>query len=198
MGAAQRFADDPVADTQLAQVLGGQAQGLGGLAHLVGVLPQDAGTAFGRDHRVDGVFEHGDPVGGGQRHGPARSALANYDADQRHAQVQACLGRAGDGLGLAAFLGPFARIGAGGVHQGDDRQAETVGQAHQADRLAVALGPGHAEIVGDARPGVMALFMADHHDGSVVQPGQPAQDGVIVGKVAIPGKRRVLGEECPM
>ena len=45
----------------------------------------------------------------------------------------------------------IVQIGAGGVDQSNDRQAEPVGEAHQALRLAVALGPGHAEIVDDAR-----------------------------------------------
>src|SRR5690606_27057720 len=64
-----------------------------------------------------------------------------------------------DRLRLAARLGIDAGIGARRVDQGQDREAEPVGQLHQADRLAVALRPRHAEIMphplhnlGMARP----------------------------------------------
>ena len=46
----------------------------------------------------------------------------------------------------------------------DDGQAELVGQAHQAQRLAVALGMGEAEVVLDVLLGVVALLVADDHD----------------------------------
>ena len=40
------FRDDAVGDAELEQVLRGQAQRLGGLAHLLGILPQDRRAAF--------------------------------------------------------------------------------------------------------------------------------------------------------
>ncbi len=92
----------------------------------------------------------------------ARHALADDRGDQRHAERKAFLGRAGDRLGLAALLGLDAGKGAGRVDQGDHRQAETVGQVHQPDRLAIAFGPGHAEIVLEAAGGVVAFLLADH------------------------------------
>jgi hypothetical protein len=57
---------------------------------------------------------------------------------------------------------PLPGIGAGRVDQRDHRQAEPVGQVHQAHRLAVALGPGHAEIPFDPGCRVVALLVADH------------------------------------
>ena len=73
------------------------------------------------------------------------------------AERQLHFGRAGDRLGLTALLRLDSRIGAGGVDEGQDRQFEAVGEFHQAYRLAVALGPRHAEIVPDSRP-VVAPF----------------------------------------
>ena len=117
--------DDAVDDAEGEQVLGGQAQSLGGLLHLLGVLPEDRGAALGRDHRVDRMLEHGDAVGGGEGDGAAGAALADDDGDERHADLQALLGRAGDRLGLAALLGALAGVGAGGVDEGDDRHARS-------------------------------------------------------------------------
>ena len=107
----------------------------------------------------------------------------------RHADLQALLGGAGDRLGLAALLGALAGVGAGGVDEGDDRQAEAVGEVHQPDRLAVALGAGHAEVARDARAGVVALLVADHHHGAVVEAGEAAHHRVVVGEVAVAGER---------
>ena len=93
--------------------------------------------------------------------------------------------RAGDGLALAALLGADAGIGAGGVDEGDHRQAELVGQVHQPHRLAVALRPGGAEIVLDAGGGVVALLVADHHHRRAAKPAQPADDGLVVAEFAV-------------
>ena len=112
-----------------------------------------------------------------------------------HADLQALLGRAGDRLGLAALLGALAGVGAGGVDEGDDRHREAVGEVHQPDRLAVALGAGHAEVAGDARAGVVALLVADDDDGAVVEAGEAAHDRVVVGEVAVAGERGPLGEQ---
>ena len=109
--------------------------------------------------------------------------------------LQAFFGGAGDGLGLAAFLGPLAGIGPGGVDQGDDRQVELVGQIHQPHGFAIALGPGHAEIAFDAGLGVMAFFVADNHHWLVVEAGQSAHDSVVIGEVAVTSQRDEFAEQ---
>jgi hypothetical protein len=105
--------------------------------------------------------------------------------DHRGPQRQAALGRAGDGLGLAALLGADARIGAGGVDEGDHRQVEALGHVHQAHGLAVALGPGHAEVVLQAGGGVVALLVAHDHDRDAAEAAQAADDGLVVGELAV-------------
>ena len=75
------------------------------------------------------------------------------------------------------------------------RELEPVGEPHQALRLAVALGPRHAEIVLDARIGVVALLLAHDHDAAAVQPAEPADDGEVLAEGAVAGERRVVGDQ---
>src|SRR6185436_21175030 len=93
----------------------------------------------------------------------ARAALADHGDDDRHAQARHFEQVSADGLGLAALLGVDAGISAGGVDEGEYRQAELFGELHHAQRLAVALGLGHAEIARDLFLGVAALLVAEHH-----------------------------------
>ena len=90
------------------------------------------------------------------------------------ADLQAGLDRARDRLGLAALLGVDAGIGARRVDQRHDRQAEAVGQLHQADRLAIAFRVGHAEIVAHAALGVGALLVAEHDHRAAAEARQAA------------------------
>ena len=122
----------------------------------------------------------------------ARPALADDRGDQRHAEREAFLGRAGDRLGLAALLGLDPGKGAGRVDQGHHRQAEPVGQLHQPDRLAIALGLGHAEIVLEPGGGVVAFLMADQHHPAAADPRQAADDRRVVGEIAVAGQRHEI------
>ena len=195
MSAAERLGDDPVDDSERLEVRGGDLHRFRGFGSLVGGAPQDRRAAFGRDHRIDRMLEHQHPVGRSDRDRAARSALADDHRDHRHFQRQALLGRAGDGFGLAALLGLHARKCARSIDQGHDRKAEPVGQRHQPDRLAIAVGLGHAEIVPEARGGVVALLLADQHDLAAVDPGEAADDRGVVGKGAVAGERQeILGE----
>ncbi len=102
------------------------------------------------------------------------------------------LGRARDGLGLAALLRLDARIGAGRVDEGEDGKLEAVGKLHEADRLAVALGPGHAEIVADAGLRRGALLLAEDADRLAPKAAEAADDGLVLGKFAVAGERREI------
>src|SRR3546814_16409491 len=90
-----------------------------------------------------------------------------------------------DRLRLAALLGADAGIGAGGVYQGDDRQAEPLRQAHEALRLALALRAGHAEVVLHPAVDVGALLVADDHDGLADAPPKAPADGVVLREQAV-------------
>src|SRR5690606_4623498 len=88
-------------------------------------------------------------------------------------------------LGLAAFLGPDAGVGAHGVDEGEQRQPEALGQLHQPQRLAVALGARHAEVALELGLGVAALLVADHHHAAAVDAGEAADDRGVVGVGAV-------------
>ena len=76
----RRLGHDAVDDAEGEEILRGQPQRLGGLLHLVGVLPEDRGAALGRDHRIDRVLQHRDAVGRGEGHRAAGAALADDHA----------------------------------------------------------------------------------------------------------------------
>src|SRR5204863_87029 len=80
----------------------------------------------------------------------------------------------------AARLGLVAGIGAGRVDQRHHRQLEAVGELHQAARLAIALGLGHAEIALHAVVGVGALLVAVHDAGAAVVPAEAADDRAVL------------------
>src|SRR5437868_3916005 len=82
----------------------------------------------------------------------------------------------------AAPLGIDAGIGARRVDQRQHRQAEALGELHQAARLAIALGPRHAEIVPHTRIGVGAFLVADDHDAAATEAADAAEDGAVLGE----------------
>jgi hypothetical protein len=94
------------------------------------------------------VFEHEDPVAGGNGNGAPGSAFADDDRDQRRAEIEAGLGRAGNGFGLTAFFRAHARIGSGSVDQGDHRKLEPVGHLHDANGLAITFRAGRSRSCG--------------------------------------------------
>ena len=124
---------------------------------LVGALPENGGAALGRDDGVDAVLQHHEDVGHAERQCTARAPFADDDADDGHFKGRHFQQVAADGLGLATLLGPHAGKGARGVDEGDDGQAELLGQLHQAQRLAIALGTRHAEVAVRALLGIAPL-----------------------------------------
>jgi hypothetical protein len=56
---------------------------------------------------------------------------------------------------------------------------------HQAQRLAVALGPAHAEVAQAPLLGVTALLVAQHHAGVAVESREAADDRQVVGEVPV-------------
>ena len=90
-----------------------------------------------------------------------------------------------DRLGLAALLGADARIRARRVDERDERQAEALGEPHEAQRLAIALGLRHAVVAAHALLRVAALLVADEHHRRVVEARGSADDREVVAKHAI-------------
>src|SRR5260221_564498 len=101
--------------------------------------------------------------------------------------VEAGIGRACDGLGLAALLGADAGISAGGVDQRQNRNPETVRHLHQPLRLAISLRPRHAEIVLEAAFGRRALLMPDDADAFAAKAAEATDDRDVVAEFAVAG-----------
>jgi hypothetical protein len=100
------------------------------------------------------------------------------------------IGGARNRFGLAAFLRADAGIGAGGI---DDRQhgdAESIRHLHQPDRLAIAFGARHAEIMLDAGFGGGALFLADHANALAAKAAEPADQRFVLAEFAVARHRR--------
>ena len=126
--------------------------------------------------------------------------------DHGRAQRQAALGGAGDGLALATLLRAYARIGAGGVDKSQHRQVEPLRHVHQAHRLAIALGPRHAEIMLQPGLGIAALLMAHDHHAPAAKTAEAADDGLVVAVDAVAAQfdevldqlTQVVGEVRPL
>ena len=119
----------------------------------------------------------------GQR--TAGASFTNNSGDNRRFQTRHDLQVPGNGLTLAALFGIDARIRAGGVDKGQDRHLEALGHFHQAAGLAVAFRLGHAEVAAHLFLYVTAFLVTDDHHRPAVQARNAADDGGIIGKMAI-------------
>ena len=182
VGAADGFPDDLVDDLKLLDILRGQLERLGGLRPLGAVGPEDGGAPFGGDDRVDGEFQHQDPVSHGDGQRPAGAPLAGDNNDDGSPEPCHLAEVAGDGLGLAPLFGADAGKGAGGIHEGDDGELEPLGHLHEAERLAVPFGIRHPEVAVDLLLGIVPLLVADDHDRFAVQARRTADDGMVVAE----------------
>ena len=67
-------------------------------------FPENAGATFGTDDRVIGVLKHSHAIAHADAQGAARAAFAKDHANHRSSQPRHFIHRAGNHLGLAAFL----------------------------------------------------------------------------------------------
>ena len=132
--------------------------------------------------------------GDGER--AARAAFADHRGDDRRAQAGHLVEVAADGLGLAALLRADARVRARRVDEREERQLELLGELHEAQRLAIALGPRHAEVAVDLLLGVAALLVAEHHAGLAVEAREAADDRRVVGVRAVAVQLAELAEHA--
>ena len=86
-------------------------------------------------------------------------------------------------------------IGARRVDEREDRQAEFLGETHQALGLAIAFRTRHAEVAQRALLRVAALLMADHHAGLAVETREAADDRQVVRIVAVAVQFVEIGEQ---
>ena len=62
MGAAERFRNHFIGDMEVDQVFRRHLQGGSGVGNFSGIVPQDGGTAFRRNHRIDTMLQHEDAI----------------------------------------------------------------------------------------------------------------------------------------
>ena len=86
---------------------------------------------------------------------------------------------------MVALFRADAGVGAGGVHKGEHGHAEFFGKVHQAQGFAVAFGAGHAKIAVQFFFGVAPFLMPNHHHAVPIEAGNAADNGVVVGIMAV-------------
>ena len=156
-----------------------------GFGDLRRIAPQDRRAALGRDHRVDRILEHQDPIGDAECERTARAALADHDGDHRALEARHHLQRLRDRLGLATLLGAEPGIRARRVDEANDRALESRREPHEARRFAIALGARHAEVAMDVVLRVAALLVAEHEHFPFIELRDAADDRRIVAEAAI-------------
>ena len=141
---------------------------------------QDGRAHLGTDHRVVGVLEHDQAIAEPDRQGSAAASLA--DPDRHHGDPHSGERREtrGDGPRLPPVLVLETGIGAGGVEEGHDREAEAVGEEHDALGFPEALGMRRAEVVADVLGRVAALAVTEHCDLPRPETGEPREHGGVV------------------
>src|SRR6185503_6129492 len=157
-----RFGNDLVDHLELEQIRGGNPQrGRRLLAHFgtLAILPQNCRAAFDRDHGVDRILEHQDPIGDPQRERATRSALADDRGDDGDLEAAHLEEIPRDRLRLTALLRAEAGPRAWRVDEREDRDVKLLGELHQAQRLAVALGMWHPEVAPEILLGIPAALV---------------------------------------
>ena len=96
---------------------------------------------------------------------------------------------------LAALLGAESGPGARRVDERDHRHVELLGELHQAERLAVALGVRHAEVALQVLLRVAAALVADHHHRVAVEPRPAAHDRRVVAEEPVAVQLDEVGED---
>jgi len=151
----------------------------------VGLFPEDGGASFWRDDRVPGVLEHGDAVGDGDAECAAGAAFADDDAEDGDFEAGHFSEVDGDGFGLASFLGAESWVGAWGVDEGDDGEAEFFGFFHFGECFSVSFGVCAAEVAGEFFFGGFAFLVANDEAFAVADSSEAGDEGGVVGEGAV-------------
>ena len=87
VGAAGRFRNDLVDDTEFKERLRGNLERLGGLGRKRAVAPEDARAAFRRNDRVNGILQHQHRIADADAERAAAPAFAGDDRDDRNGRA---------------------------------------------------------------------------------------------------------------
>ncbi len=195
MRAAHGLVHDFVDQAQGLQAMRGDAQRLGRIGRAIGGFPEDGGTALGADHREHRVLQHQHLIGHANGQSATGAPLTNDGGDDGHFELGHFKNVAANGFALPALFGIDAGISARGVHKGEHGQLEFLGGFHQAQGLAIALGPAHAKVAQGSLFGVAAFLVAQHHARRAVESGHAAHNALVVREVAVAVHLHKVGED---
>src|SRR5262249_37715498 len=130
----------------------------------------------------------------GQR--ASAAAFAGDGGDDRNLNARHLAQIAGNGLRLAALFRAQSGIRSGSVDEGKNRAAKLFRHLHTAQRLAIALRIGLAEVAVHALLGVTPFLMTDHHYVFIVVTRHAAKDGGIVAEAAVAVNFTPIGEQA--
>ena len=157
------------------------------------IFPENAGTAFGGDDGVVGVFQNEDAVGDTDSECTSAATFSDDDGDDGDAKIKHFTNIDGDGFGDVAFFTGNAGEGAGSVDEGDDGETEAIGQAHEAKGFSISLGVSAAEIAHQIFFGIAAFLVAEKDHALVVEGGKSAHEGSVFPESAIAPQFEELG-----
>src|SRR5207245_10174012 len=98
-------------------------------------------------------------------------------------------------LGLATLLSIDSRIGALSVNKCQHRPVKALSEVKKPQRLAVALGPRHAEVPPDFFRHCAAALVSDHHQRLATEAGQAADNRRIISKATVSVQLDELGAQ---
>ena len=131
------------------------------------------------------MLEHEDGVADADAERAAGAAFADDGRDDRRPEGRHLEEVPRDGLGDAALLALEARVRARRVDEREDGFPELLRELHDAERLAVTLGAGHAEVAPDLFLRVAALLVAHDRDGPTPEHPEARDDGRVVRERAV-------------
>jgi hypothetical protein len=115
-----------------------------------------------------------DVVAHANAQGAAGSALADHQGDDGHLQPRHRGQIGGDGLRLAVALTVEGWPGSNGVHEGDHRQVEALGELHQTQRSAVSVRRRHSVVRRLHVRGSVSFVGRNHYTCSAVERSKTA------------------------
>lgn len=86
---------------------------------------------------------------------------------------------------MASLFGTEPGVGAGGVNEGDDGEAEFFGFFHLCECFAVALGVGASEVTGEFFLGCFAFLVTDDEAFAVADASESGDEGGVVSEVSV-------------
>lgn len=185
---SEGLGDDLIDQPELEEIGGGYAEGGRGLGREGAVFPKNAGTPFGGDNGIVGIFQNEDAIGHADAEGASTAALANDDGDDGDTKVKHFANIDGNGLGHVPFFTGDTGEGSRSVNEGDDGQAKAVGQAHESQGLTIAFGVRTAEVSQKIFFGVAPFLMAEKDNALLIERGQTPDEGSVFAKGAVAAK----------